>query len=506
VSEPGQRPARALRSIVIVGGGTAGWMTAAALTRVLAPASCEVILVESDAAGATGGADGALPNLRAFHGLLGIEEREFLAATQATFKLATRLHDWRAVGESFLHAFGPYGIDVKHELFQAYWLARRREGRPSPLEEWSVTGQAATLGRFGARPANDSSALRHLSYSYHFDAALYARLLRTHAQKRGVRRIEGDVMDVTLDQKGLIESLCLRDGRAIGGDFFIDCSGPEARVIAGALRTGHEDWSHWLPCDRVVTMECESADDPAPVTEAAARESGWQWRIPLRRRAGSGHVYSSVCLSDDEAAAGLLAAAGGAPLSEPRLLRFEAGRRVSAWAGNCLALGDAAGVLEPLESTGIHRVQTGLGRLFTLFPDRDFDPAISAEYNRLTALEHERMRDFLILHYAASQRDDAPFWRDCRAMALPDTLAHKRDLFARAGRIARMEEETFAPASWLAVYTGLGIWPERPEPLIDIVGAGSVAARFDAMPGMIRKAVGALPTHAAYLEEVAGIA
>jgi tryptophan halogenase len=502
VSQPVQRSPRALRSIVIVGGEVAGWMAAAALARVLGPASCELTLVEPDAAGAAGGAEGALPNLRAFHRLLGIEERELLAATHATFKLATRFHDWRA-GESFLHAFGPYGVDVKHELLQAYWLARRREGHPSPLEEWSVTGLAATLGRFGARPANDSSALRHLSYAYHLDAALYARLLRTHAEKHGVHRIEGEVADVTLDGKGLVESLRLRDGRAITGDFFIDCSGPAARVIAGALRTGYEDWSHWLPCDRAVTIECESAGDPAPVTEATAREAGWQWRIPLRRRAGSGHVYCSMYLSDDEATAALLTT-GDAPLGDPRLQRFKAGRRMRAWAGNCLALGDAAGFLEPLEATGIHRVQTGLGRLFTLFPDRDFDPAISAEYNRLTALEHERLRDFLILHYAAAQRDEA-VWRHCRAMPLPDTLAHKRDLFAQAGRIAQMEEETFTPASWLAVYTGLGIWPERPEPLIDIVGAASVAARFDAMPEMIRKAVAMLPTHAAYLNDVAGI-
>ncbi|HEX5461183.1 MAG TPA: tryptophan halogenase family protein [Steroidobacteraceae bacterium] len=505
MTEPGQGAARGLRSIVIVGGDVAGWMAAAALARVLGPAACELILVEPNES-TTGGADGALPNLRAFHALLGIEEREFLAATHATIKLATQFHDWGRVGEGFLHAFGPYGVDVKHELFQAYWLARRRAGRPSPLEEWSVTGLAATLGRFGTRPANDSSALRHLSYAYHFDAGLYARLLRTHAEKRGVRRVEGEVVDVTLNDKGRVESLRLRDGRAIGSDFFIDCSGPDARVIAGALRTGYEDWSQWLPCNRAVTIECESTGDPTPVTEATARASGWQWRIPLRRGAGCGHVYCSLYLSDDEAASELLAVAGDAPLGDPRLLRFTAGRRANAWVANCLALGDAAGVLEPLEATGIHRVQTGLGRLFALFPDRDFDPAISAEYNRLTALEHARVRDFLVLHYAASQRDDAPFWRHCRAMPLPETLTHKRDLFARAGRIAQLEEETFVPASWLAIYTGLGVWPERPEPIIDIVGAAAVAGRFDAMPETIRKAVATLPAHATYLAEAAGIA
>jgi tryptophan 7-halogenase len=481
-------------------------MAAAALARVLtAPSSCEILVVEPNAATA-GGAEGTMPNLRAFHGLLGIDEREFLSATHATFKLATQFRDWLTSGESFLHPFGPYGVDTKHELFQAYWLGRTRAGRPSGLEEWSVTGLAATLGRFGARPANDSSALRHLSHAYHLDAALYAGYLRAYAQKRGARRIEGEVVDAAMDPRGRVASLRLADGRSISGDFFIDCSGFGALVIAGALQTGYEDWSDWLPCDRAVAIECERAVDPAPVTQATARESGWQWRIPLASSVGNGHVYCSTHLSEDEAVAGLLARADGAPLCDPRLARFKAGRRTSAWVGNCLALGDAAGFLEPLESTGIHLVQTALGRLFALFPDRDFDPAISAEYNRLTALEYERVRDFLVLHYAASKRDDAPLWRHCRSVQPPETLAHKRDLFARAGRIVTLEEETFAPASWLAVYTGLGVRPERHEPVIDIFGSATVAASFEAMPGVIRKAVETLPAHAAYLEEVVRLA
>ena len=491
-------------------------MAAAALARVLKGSSCEITLVESEAIGTIGVGEATIPSLPAFHRLLEVDEREFLSATRATFKLAIQFRDWRGRGEVFLHPFGPYGLDTQHSLFQAYWLKRRREGHPSPLEEWSVSGLAASLGRFGwparespagmgtSPPSAESSVLRNLSYAYHLDAVLYARFLRTYAETRGVRRIEGRVVDVTVDGRGLVDTLRLQDGRSIRGDFFIDCSGFEALVIGKALKSGYVDWSHWLPCDRAVAVQCESAGDLTPFTQSTARECGWQWRIPLQHRVGNGYVYSSVHLSDDAANTELLERLEGALLSDPRLLRFKAGRRRQAWVGNCLALGLAAGFLEPLESTNIHLVQTGLGRLFALFPDRDFDPAISAEYSRLTALEHERVRDFLILHYAASQREDAPFWRDCRSMPLPETLAYKRDLFARTGVIAMMEEETFLPASWLAIYTGLHVWPERYDPGIDLLASGDVAGRFEAMRGKIRKAVETLPAHATFLEEIGG--
>ncbi len=487
-----QPAARAVRSLVIVGGGTAGWMAAAALARVLGP-SCEISLVESDVIGTIGVGEATIPSLPAFHRLLEVDEREFVRATRATFKLAIQFRDWGRIGDVFLHPFGPYGLDTQHSLFQGYWLKRRHEGHPSPLEEWSVTGLAASMGRFGW--------LRNLSYAYHLDAVLYARFLRTYAENRGVRRIQGRVVDVTVDGRGMVDSLRLADGRSIGADFFVDCSGFEALVIGKALKIGYVDWSHWLPCDRAVAVQCESAGDLAPVTQSTARECGWQWRIPLQHRVGNGYVYSSAHLSDDAANSKLLERLEGAPLSDPRLLRFKAGRRRQAWVGNCLALGLAAGFLEPLESTSIHLVQTGLGRLFTLFPDRDFDPAISAEYNRLTAAEYERVRDFIILHYAASKREDAAFWRDCRSMALPETLCYKRDLFVRTGVIAMMEEETFMPASWLAIYAGLQIWPERYEPTVDLLAPGDVASRFEAMRAQIRKAVETLPAHATFLQE-----
>ncbi|MGH8201504.1 MAG: tryptophan halogenase family protein [Steroidobacteraceae bacterium] len=502
MSETEQRAARRLRSIVIVGGGTAGWMAAAAFSRVLAGSQCEITLVESDAIGTVGVGEATIPSLLAFHGLLGIDEREFLRATGATFKLALRFRDWGRMGETFLHPFGPYGVDANHELFQAYWLKRRSEGSPSPLEEWSVTGLAARSARVGAPTASGPSALRYLSYAYHLDATLYARFLRTYAEKRGVRRMEGEVVDVTVGQRDLIESLQLRDGRSIRGDFFIDCSGFRALAIAKALQIGYVDWSHWLLCDRAVATQCESVGALVPLTQLTAREAGWQWRIPLQHRVGNGYAYSSAHLSDDEAAATLVAHLEAAPLSEPRLLHFKAGRRAQAWVGNCLALGLAAGFLEPLESTSIHLIQTGIGRLFALFPDRDFDPAVSAEYNRLTALEYERVRDFLLLHYAASRRDDAPFWRHCRAMSLPATLQYKWDLFRTTGRIAMLDEESFKPANWLAIYTGMGVWPQRHEPVVDLL-APAATARLEAMREAVRAAVETLPAHATYLQEVA---
>jgi tryptophan 7-halogenase len=504
-----QSSARGVRSLVIVGGGTAGWMAAAALARVLEGSSCEITLVESKATGTMGVDEATMPSLPAFHRLLEVDERELLGATRATFKLAIQFRDWRTLGEVFLHPFGPYGLNTQHSLFQAYWLKRRQEGNPSPLEEWSVTGLAASMGRFGwplartgARPSDESSVLRNLPYAYHLDAVLYARFLRTYAEARGVRRIEGHVVGATVDGRGLVDALCLQDGRSIRGDFFIDCSGFEALVIEKALKTGYVDWSHWLPCDRAVEVQCESAGDLAPVTQSTALECGWQWRIPLQHRVGNGYIYSSTHLSDDAANTRLLERLEGAPLSDSRLLCFKAGRRMQAWVGNCLALGPAAGFLEPLESTGIHFVQTGLGRLFALFPDRDFDPAISAEYNRLTAQEYERVRDFLILHYAASKREDAPFWRDRRAMSLPETLSYKRDLFARTGVIAMMEEETFLPASWLTIYAGLHVWPERYAPVVDLLPKGDVATRFEAMRVKIRRAVETLPAHATFLQEI----
>jgi tryptophan 7-halogenase len=327
--------------------------------------------------------------------------------------------------------------------------------------------------------------------------------LRTYAEERGVRRIEADIVAARVGPRGLLDSLSLLDGRSISADFFIDCSGIQSQLLADALQTAWVDWSPWLICDRAVAVQCQIAPgDLAPVTQSTAQPHGWHWRIPLQTCADTGYVYSSAHLSDDEAATRLLEHMEGAPLSQPDFSRFKAGRRASAWVGNCVALGPAAGFLEPLESTSLHLVQTGLARLFELFPDRDFDPAISAEYNRLTALEYERLRDFLILHYAASQRKDTPFWQQCTETVVPETLRYKTDLFTSSGRIAMLEHETFLPSSWLSLYAGLHVWPQRYEPVVEILLGADPDPTLEGMRAIIRQSVESLPTHTTFVHEV----
>jgi tryptophan halogenase len=502
MSELSRSSDRRLRSIVIVGGGTAGWMSAAALARALGRGACDITLVESEAMGTVGVGEATIPSLVSFHQLLGIDETDFVRATQATFKLAIEFRDWRAVGDSFLHPFGLYGVGVEQSVFQAYWLNAQSQGRGSPLEEWSVSGLAARLGRFGAPATPSPPALDQLSYAYHFDASLYARYLRAYAEARGVRRVEGEVLDVALDERGRIDTLRLRDGRALGGDFFIDCSGFHSLLLAKSLKTDFIDWSQWLPCDRAVAVQCERKGDLSPYTRSTAREAGWQWRIPLQHRIGNGYVYCSGDLSDDDAQMRLLQSIEGPAIGAPRVLRFKAGRRRQVWVGNCLALGLAAGFLEPLESTSIHFVQTGLGRLFAHFPDRDLDPAISDEYNRLTALESESVRDFLVLHYSATSRDDTPFWRRCRSMALPETLAYKQAVFERTGRIVSLEEKTFLAPSWLAIFAGHHVWPVRHEPILDLVPVADLERKFSNMRMAIRTSVETMPPHESTVQKL----
>jgi len=493
--------AQRLRSIVIVGGGTAGWMAAAAISKVFGQRSLELTLVESAAIGTVGVGEATIPSIVSFHELLGIDEADFIRATQATFKLAIEFRNWRALGERFLHPFGFYGVGLDQVIFQAHWLAAQRTGRGTPLEDWSVNGSAATLGRFGqpARPL--PPALAQLSYAYHFDASLYAQYLRGYAETRGARRLEGEVVDATIDERGSIQSVQLADGRSVSGDFFIDCTGFRATLIDRFLRSSFIDWSHWLPCDRAAAVQCARNGELSPYTRSTAHEAGWQWRIPLQHRIGNGYVYCSSDISDDAAQLRLLERIEGPALTQPKTLRFKAGRRSHAWVGNCLSLGLAAGFLEPIESTSIHLVQTGLARFFGHFPDRTPDPALVSNYNRLTALEYEHVRDFLILHYSATSRDDTPFWRRCRSMKLPDTLAYKQSVFERTGRVVTYEEESFLPPSWLAIFAGHHVRPDRHEPLLDLVASRDLETRLNEMRRTIRIAVETLPTHESFLEK-----
>ncbi|TFI58488.1 tryptophan 7-halogenase [Sphingomonas parva] len=454
----------AVRSIVIVGGGTAGWMAAAAFARFLGP-PFDIRLVESDEIGTVGVGEATIPQIRLFNDGLGIDEDEFLRATQGTFKLGIAFDGWRAPGQSYIHAFGSIGRPLGLIAFHHYWLRARAEGAAEGLWDYSPSALAANANRF-ARP-NESGLPSGIAYAFHFDASLYAAYLRSYAEARGARRIEGRIADVARrGEDGFVEAVTLAGGQRIEGDFFVDCSGFRSLLLGEALETGFEDWSRWLPCDRALAVPCAPVRPLTPCTRATAKAAGWQWRIPLQHRTGNGYVYSSRHVSDDEAEATLLAGLDGEALAEPRRLRFVAGRRREAWRGNCVALGLAAGFLEPLESTSIHLVQAGIARLLQLLPGGAIDPSYAAEFNRQTAREWESIRDFLILHYHANGRDE-PLWRACREMEIPASLTEKIALFRAGGRIFRTEEELFTEVGWLQVMLGQGIDPVSYHPLAD---------------------------------------
>src|SRR5882757_7208235 len=440
-----------IERIVIVGGGTAGWMAAAALSRFLAHGNTRICLVESEEIGTIGVGEATIPPIRTFNGLLGIDESEFLKATQGTYKLGIEFVDWGGHGQRYFHPFGRYGRDIAGIDFHQLYLRERARRALPDIETFCISAMAARAGRFG-RPTSDPARPEHdFNYAFHFDASLYARFLRRYAERLGVERVEGKVIDTLLDQEhGFVQSISLADGRRIEGELFIDCSGFRGLLIEQALATGYEDWTHWLPCDRAVAVPCESAGTLTPYTRSIARKAGWQWRIPLQHRTGNGYVYCSRHISDDEAAATLMANLDGRPLAQPRFLRFTTGRRRKFWNKNCIALGLAAGFLEPLESTSIHLIQSGITQLAAIFPDRSFDPGDADEYNRLQIDEYDKVRDFIILHYHATVRDDTPLWKYCGAMDIPQSLEHRIDVFRGSGRVVFESQELFTEPNWLS--------------------------------------------------------
>ena len=489
-----------IRKIVIVGGGTAGWMAAAAFSVLLEKGAFELVLVESDDIGTVGVGEATIPPLMAFNHMVGIAEDEFLAASQGTFKLGIEFVDWGAPGERYFHPFGPHGQDYRGVHFHQIYLRESKRRTLPDIREWSMSGAAAELGRF-VRPAPDSPMpLPQLSYAFHFDAGLYARFLRRRSEQNGVVRLEGKIVDATLDaETGHVASVALADGRTIKGDLFIDCSGFRGLLIEEMLGTGYEDWSRWLPCDRAIAVQTDLAGPPEPFTRSTARASGWQWRIPLQQRMGNGLVYSSAHLSREAAEESLLANLEAKPRTQPRHLSFTAGRRRLAWKANVVSLGLSSGFVEPLESTSIHLVQSGIAKLIALFPDRRFDPAERAEYNRQMQDVFEDVRDFVILHYKATRRDDSDFWNYCRTMDVPDSLAARLELWRSKGRLFREGRELFGTASWVAVLLGQGIVPEDHEPAADALDKAMIADALDRMRLSYRRTAERMPTHAEFI-------
>jgi tryptophan 7-halogenase len=489
-----------VRDIVIVGGGTAGWMAAAILARRLARGFGAIQVVESADIGIIGVGEATIPPIRLFNNALGIDEDDFLRKTRGTIKLGIEFRNWSKPGREYFHPFGAHGTRLEQVSLHQDWLKLRHMGDTSSFEEYSLNTVAARLGRVSAAPDDALSPV--FAYAYHFDAALYAGYLRSYAEARGVERLEGKVVDVELRaEDGFIRALRLEDGRQLAADLFIDCSGFRGLLIEQALKTGYEDWTHWLPCDRAVAVPCESAGALTPFTRSTAREAGWQWRIPLQHRIGNGYVYCSRFIGDDEAAATLLANLDGKAQAEPRFLRFTTGRRKKFWNKNCIALGLASGFLEPLESTSIHLIQSGVTQLAAIFPDRTFDPCDADEYNRLQIEEYERVRDFIVLHYKATARDDSPLWRYCGNMDIPDALRRRINLFRSSGRVAFEDRELFVEPNWLSVFIGQGIWPRRYDPLADVVPIDAAAVQLSRLRASIRQTAEAMPSHSGFIAE-----
>lgn len=489
-----------LRRIVIVGGGSAGWMTAAALSSLLDPREVSVTVVESDAIGTVGVGEATIPDILNFNMMLGVSEADFMKATDATFKLGIEFVDWARLGDRYIHPFGQHGADMQGIDFHQYWLRARADGDPAPIEAYSLCALAAKAGRFALPDPNPRSVGSQIRYAYHFDATRYAGFLRAYAEARGVRRVEGVVADVGVDpETGYVTHLDLEGERRIEGDFFFDCTGFRALLTGQTYGVGFTDWSRWLPCDRALAVPTPHVGPPSPYTRSTARGAGWQWRIPTQRRVGNGHLYASAFLSDDEATSILLDNLEAPPLADPRPIRFTAGHRDAFWTGNTIAIGLSAGFLEPLESTSIYLIQEGISRFISLFPRADIPDILRTEYNNHMRTEFEQVRDFIILHYAATMRDDTPFWNHCRTMTLPDTLNHKIELFRRTGRVFRYNDELFARPSWVAVMLGQGIVPEACDPIVATLPAGDIARSLASMRGAMTAAVQAMPTHEAFL-------
>ncbi|WP_062064776.1 tryptophan halogenase family protein [Cellvibrio sp. OA-2007] len=483
----------AVKKVVIAGGGTAGWIAAATLSKAFGH-KLEICLIESDDIPTVGVGEATIPPLLSLHKILELDEREFLASVKGTFKLGIQFENWREQGDQYIHSFGWAGKDSYACGFVNFWLAGLRQGINIPYGDYCVEHLAARLNKFAILPS------ANLNYAYHFDAGCYAKLLRTHSEKRGVQRIEGKIAQVnTHVHNGFIKELVLESGNVVNGDLFIDCTGFRALLIEQTLHTGFIDWSHWLPCDRAVAVQTEAVGEPIPYTRAIAHEAGWRWRIPLQHRVGNGLVYCSRYLTDEQATEKLLNSIEGEPLNTPRVIQFRTGTRTKHWNKNCVALGLASGFLEPLESTSIHMIQRSVLRLLQLFPSEEILQDSVDEFNAQTSLEVERIRDFIILHYCVTERNDSAFWQHCRTMELPESLRRRIELFKKTGRVFKGDSELFGEESWIQVMLGQGIVPAAHHPFADAMPSGELASFLAKIRESTRNRVGQLPLHADFI-------
>jgi tryptophan halogenase len=483
-----------VRRIVIAGGGTAGWMAAAALGRTLGKV-LDIMLIESDDIGTVGVGEATIPPLGQFHRLIDIDEAEFMAATQATFKLGISFEGWRDRGEDYIHSFGDTGTDHWSAGFQHFWLKGRARGLAGDYGDYCPELRAAQEHRFAHVPDEG------LNYAYHLDATRYARFLRRFAEHFGVKRVEGKIAHVERDPaNGNVAALVLDSGSRFAGDLFIDCTGFRSLLLGQTMGAEFEDWSQWLFNDSAIAVQTESVGPPVPYTRAIAHDWGWQWRIPLQHRVGNGIVFSSRYVDDDTARAALLGNVEGKVLTEPRVIRFTPGQRKQAWIGNVVGLGLATGFLEPIESTSIHLIQRGILRLIQAFPAGGPRQSSIAEFNAQTALDVRTIRDFIILHYKVTNRRDSPYWRAAASMDVPRELQHRIDLFRDSGHVFRFNNELFVENSWVQVMLGQGLVPQGYHPTADLMGDAELSRFLDGIRDGINRNVAQLPAHAAYVE------
>lgn len=489
-----------IKKVVVVGGGTAGWMTAALLKKVLG-AIVDIELIESEEIGRIGVGEATIPPIRYFNDLLGIDETEFLRETKATVKLAIKFENWHQQGESYFHTFGAAGKPVAFCHFHHFWVRAKQMGDTSSLWDYDLNYLCATENKFAPIIAKDP--LLDMLYAYHFDASLYAAFLRKLSENLGVVRTEGLINQVNIhSDSGFIESLSLKNGKLVSGDLFIDCSGMRGLLIQQQLGTGYEDWSHWLPCDRAVAVPSERLEHTLPYTRSIAHSAGWQWRIPLQHRNGNGLVYNSNYYSDDEATHLLFSNLETKALGEPNLIQFKTGRRLKQWNRNVIAIGLSSGFLEPLESTSIHLIQSAIVRLIKLFPREGIAPANVATYNRQSQKEFEQIRDFIIFHYHANKRDDSRFWRDLRTMEVPTGLVQKINAFRATGTLFREQDDLFHDSSWLQVLLGQGVMPQDYHPLANSLTEGQLKEMLTTVQKIKQSPLSQLPQHDDFLTKV----